>query len=93
MRGGGGEVSVVNTSHLFHVETTVGMSHTPDQVGRLEEQRHEKEDNRHPLVVGDLPFLPFLNLFGNDVLCGDVVGVGDPAIALRVLDVRSFRTK
>ena len=79
------------TQYLLHVETRVGVPHPPDQVGRLKEQCHEKEDNRHPLVVGDLPFLALLDLLGDDVLGGDVVGVGDPADAFRVRDVRAFR--
>jgi len=55
----------------------------PDHVGQVEEQRHEREDERHPLVVVDAVDAR-LRRVRQEVVGGHVVVVRDPADVVRV---------
>ena len=65
---------------LVQVDGRPAIEHSPHEAGELEEEGHEHEDDRHPLVVGQLLRLAPLLFQGDGVAHGDIVGVLHPAV-------------
>ena len=85
-RVGIGRVHRVDDLHHRLGVEAAGLGHEmPDHERHVEEECHERQDEGHPLVVVD-HVLARLVRIGQRVVGGHVVGVGDPADVVGVLD-------
>lgn len=80
---------VVNRSHqCAYIEAGFGAKRVPDDRRRVEHERLQEQNERHPLIVGYVCFFEVVRS-GDFFFPWKIISVGYPTNVVGVLDVRA----